>query len=104
MSATGSVPVTQALYGGVQISRADDQVGGRQVLAAGRYDYQFYRTDFREQVSIGDLGSFSLYVLRCPASASVRLSHSIAKLEQGDVVQAEASSVSISVEGGPVDF
>ncbi len=90
------------VFGGNTVAQFNLSQPGRYDFGMGPYQYSACVMEAGESLSLGELRSFSVYVLAAPDGAVVRAGGVDEDLEQGDCLQAEDCPVSLKVEGGPV--
>lgn len=89
-------------FGGNAVKQFNLGSQGKELLAAGPYEYFYYQTWADEEVVFSELQSLSVYVYSKLDGAVVTVEGVAEKLEQGDRVQSEGQPVRLKVQGGAV--
>lgn len=89
-------------FGGNAVRSIAAAESGRHFFANDRYTYYLWVTKDSEEISILDLGSFSVFVLSMVAGSRVTVAGSGQELHAGDAVQVESAPFALAVAGGGV--
>jgi hypothetical protein len=90
------------LFGGNIVKVCELGNPGKQMLGSGPYEYYIYETNANDKVTFDELRSFTIYLFEKPDSATVHIEGVEEQILQGDRVQAEDTSVVLTVTGGVV--
>lgn len=87
-------------YGNNIVKNIDLKPSGKINFSTGPYDYFFYNSLETEIISIENLKSYSIYVLKKSLRSSITIFDKSKEVSEGSVIQVENEKIKINVEGG----
>lgn len=91
-------------YGGNLVQHLKLGHQGKKMLGSGPYVYYIYETQDNEKIIFNELQSFTIYLFEKPENTLVKISGLNESMLQGDCVQVEGVSATVSIQDGPVKF